>query len=111
MIIKGGKIMIEVKTFKRYLREYGIPYAYDKTFLYVPGTTHCEDPCFWQFTVECGIITDLCMRYEMPDTPVKKCYDQRPWQSNRLKELTCDKINKLLHTSYNHTVEQMITIC
>lgn len=103
--------MIEVKTFKRYLREFGIPYAYNRKFLYVPGTTLCGDQCFWQFAIEYNIITDCCILFEMPDTPVKKCYDQMPWQSNSLKEFTCGKISKLLHTSYNHTVEQMIVVC
>lgn len=110
MIIKGGKIMIEIKTLKDYLRGYGIPYAYNKKFLYAPGTTLCGDQCFWKFSIDYDIITDCCILFEMPDTPVKKCYDQMPWQNN-LKQIKCDKIRKLLHTSYNHTVEQMVTVC
>lgn len=103
--------MIEIKTFKDYLRGYGIPYAYNKAYLYVYGTT-CGDPCFWQFTIKCGIITDCCMLYEMPDLPVKICYDPRRWPwSRRLDEVKCGKIRKLIHTSYNHTVEQMIVVC
>ena len=102
--------MIETKTLKYYFRQYGIPYAYNKKFLYAPGTTLCGEQCFWQFSIKCGIITDCCILFKMPDTPIKKCYDQMPWQ-NSLKQIKCDKIMKLIHISYNHTVEQMIVVC
>lgn len=105
--------MIEIKTLKDYLRGYGIPYAYNKKFLYVPGTTLCGDQCFWQFAIEYNIITDCCILFEMPDTSVKKCYDdqKRFRYSRRLNESTLNKVIKLMHTSYNHTLDQIITVC
>ena len=113
MIIKGGKIMIEVKTLKRYLRLYNIPYAYNKTMIYVPGAINGNE-CFWRFSIKCSIITDCYMLFEIPnDTTIKKCYDnqKRFRYSRRLNESTLNKVIKLMHTSYNHTIEQMATVC
>lgn len=105
--------MIEVKTFKQYLRSYNIPYAYNRTTLYVPACDKYDRDCFWAFSIKCGIITDDYMLLDMPNVSVKKCYNKTKWhwEQQRLNVAKCDMIRKFMHTSYNHTVEQMIIAC